>query len=402
MRNIILTIAIVLSQMLVIAQCPQGDIIFSSQADIDNFAIIYPNCTEFEGSITFTGSAIMNLYGLGALTSIGGNLNFLYTVALPSPIGLQNLTSVGGSLMLIENYTLNSLVGLNGLSSIGGDLIISQNNLQTSLNGLNSLASIGNSLYIDSSPGLTNIAGLQSLNSIGNDAEIVYCPALTSLSGLENLASVGGYFYIEYNDILTSLDGLESLSSVGGDLSIRSNSALSSVSALSGLTSIDGNLNIRSNYDLTSLLGLNNIDAGSINDLMLYSNTSLGTCEVWSICNYLGNPNGEVLISNNATGCNSQQEIEDACEIVSVNELPSISNLTIYPNPSSSSLTIELPGTQFPNTHMSISNTSGKQLLTQELTDSKTEIDISRFPTGVYIVQLQSGTEVVTRKLVVN
>jgi hypothetical protein len=402
MKNFILTIAIVLGQLLVIAQCPQGDIIFSSQADIDNFPINYPNCTEFEGSITFTGSAIINLYGLGALASIGGDLNFLYTVALSSPIGLQNLTSVGGALMIVENYTFNNLFGLNNLSSIGGDLIISQNNLQTSLNGLNNLASIGNSLYIDSSPSLTNIAGLQSLNSIGNAAEIVNCPALTSITGLENLASVGGYLSIEYNDLLTSLDGFEALTSIGEKLSIQNNNVLTSISGLESLTSIGGELSVRSNYALTSLTGLDNIDAASIGDLKIYSNTSLNTCEVWSVCNYLGSPNGTILINNNATGCNNQQEVEDACDIVSVNEISPNNKLTIYPNPTSSSLTIEISNIPYQNAYLGISNTNGQQLITQELTASKIEIDISHLPKGIYIVRFQSGKEIITQKLVVN
>jgi len=34
------------------AQCPSGDITLISQEDIDEFATMYPNCTEVVGNLT--------------------------------------------------------------------------------------------------------------------------------------------------------------------------------------------------------------------------------------------------------------------------------------------------------------------------------------------------------------
>jgi len=64
---------------------------------------------------------------------------------------------------------------------------------------------------------------------------------------------------------------------------------------------------------LTSLSGLENISPNTITDLSIYDNTSLSECAVKSICKYLDNPNGTVLIYNNGSGCNNQTEVIQAC-----------------------------------------------------------------------------------------
>jgi len=401
MKNLIITLAIILSQAIAFAQCPPGSLlIFSSQGQIDDFAISYPNCTEFDGGITITGTGIMNLHGLGNLTHIGGDLNFLYTGALSNLMGLEDLTSVGGSLMINENYGLTSLLGLNSLSSIGGDLIVYNHISLNSLNGLPNLATVGGMLIITHNSKLSTINGLNNLISVGNAFEIADNPLLTSISGIENLASVGGEFWIQSNDILNNLDGLDGLTSVGGELSIISNYALTNVMALEALSSIGGELIIQSNFALTSLTGLDNIDASTINNLKINSNTSLGTCEVLSICEYLGSPNGTILISNNATGCSNQQEVEDACEWVSISEPTIQQELIIYPNPASSSLTIELPFMPSHNTYMSISNTSGQKVITLQIAESNITVDISHLPMGIYFVKVWDNDRMMVEKVI--
>lgn len=403
MKNLAFGFLFTFSQLFTFAQCPPGDLlIFSSQAEIDDFGVQYPNCTDFNGDIVITGTNIVNLYGLNGLNSIGGDLSFLYNAALSNLTGMEGLTTIGGSLILIENYILTSMSGLNNLASVEGDVVIQQNNVLISMNGLNSLASVGDALAIGLNPKMTSLSGLDNLNSIESFLGIIDNPILSSITGLENLTSIGGDLSIEDCDSLSVLSGLASLNSVGGEFFIKGNPELASFTDLGALTSIGGKMTIQSNYSLTSLSGLDNIDAASIVNLKIYSNTSLNSCEVLSVCEYLANPGGTILISNNAVGCTTTQQVEDACEWVSVDEYPVLSNFNIYPNPASSFISVETLKTPSQNTFLTISNTSGQQLITQELRDSKTEIDIRQFPAGIFIIRLQSGKEVITQKLVVN
>ena len=143
-------------------------------------------------------------------------------------------------------------------------------------------------------------------------------------------------------------------------------------------------LSIYSNTVLTSLTGLDSIAAGSITDLSISDNSTLSTCEVESICNYLSSPSGTVLISGNAGGCNSTSEVEDACSAIGVKVLNPMSSFATYPTPALTKLIIESPATG----SLFLSNLSGKRLLQQEITQPITTIDVSMLSSGFYFVRL--------------
>src|SRR5690606_2426626 len=83
-------------------QCPSGNIGFYSQAEIDAFAINYPNCTEISGDLDINNSNITNLNGLSNLTSVGGSL-YINSTNLTNLDGLSNLTSIEGDLAISYN-----------------------------------------------------------------------------------------------------------------------------------------------------------------------------------------------------------------------------------------------------------------------------------------------------------
>ena len=72
---------------------PEG-IMFTTQAQIDNFQTNYPDCSVIEGWVTIfdghSGDNITNLTGLNVLTSIGGDF------IIEANDSLNNLTGLGG------------------------------------------------------------------------------------------------------------------------------------------------------------------------------------------------------------------------------------------------------------------------------------------------------------------
>jgi hypothetical protein len=221
---------------------------------------------------------------------------------------------------------------------------------------------------------------------------------ITNLNGLSVLTSIGGGLAIEGNPALTSLTGLNNLTSIGGLLEFWDNPALTSLTELSNLTSIDGELVIIENDALTSLTGLDNIDTGSIGDLEIYFNYMLSTCEVQSICDYLASPNAAIFIEDNAEDCNSREEVEAACGVF-IEDLHLSSVFSIYPNPSSTQVTIEIKAIPT-QSHLSIVNLSGQQLLKQEITEPTTTIDVYTLPSGVYMVKVVGEKGVQVEKFV--
>ena len=326
---------------------PEG-IIFTTQVQIDDFQINHPNCTIIEGDVEIIGDDITNLNGLNVLTAIEGGLKIGENDSLTSLTGLDNITSVGGTLRIFMNPALTSLSGLDNVSSIGGNLRIT-----------------------------------------GNDT-------LGSLTALNNLTSVGENLRIYMNAVLTSLSGLDNVTSVGDNLRITNNDALTSLTALNNLTSIGGELGVGDNDALTSLAGLDSIDAGSITELSIYNNISLSTCEVQSVCNYLASPQGAIDIHDNATGCNSKEEVVAVC----TEGVPEISNseFTIYPNPAKKEIFL-LSKNGAIIKEVNIYNQTGQKVFHEN--QIANAIDVSMLPQGMYIIELVSDQWKVRRKLII-
>jgi len=148
------------------------------------------------------------------------------------------------------------------------------------------------------------------------------------------------------------------------------------------------------------LTGLDNLSANSITDLDINNNSSLSTCEVQSICEYLVSHSGTVEIHDNATGCNDQQEVEAACGITSVEEVHLSDKVLIYPNPSSTQITIELPNIPQKNAVLTIYSISSQQLITRHITEQRTIVDVSSLPTGFYFANVADDKTVMVSKLV--
>lgn len=340
--------------------CLPDGFIFTTQSQIDSFQIIYPNCHEIEGDIHIFGTDIVNLNGLINVTEFYGNVSIEYT-SLPDLSGLDSVISIGGNLKIGDwyfgNYDLTSLEGLNNLSYIAGELTIARNTELINLIGLDNLDSVGGNLNI----------GYWDWDCVGN-------PSLLSLAGLENLISIGG------------------------TLGIRRNKQLISFTGLLNLVSVHGSLDIYDNDNLNSLTGLDNIDANLLNSLFIEYNNSLSTCEILSICNYLENNRRLIYIHDNSSGCNSPEEVENACLIISISEVNIGSKFFIYPNPAKNKLFISSSIIDL-IMEINIYNQHGKKVFHEiGIPDI---IDVSILEQGIYIIEIITGNLRIREKLII-
>jgi acyl-[acyl carrier protein]--UDP-N-acetylglucosamine O-acyltransferase len=421
------------------------------------------NVSSVGFNLTINGNdALTSLTGLPNVT-IMGNLLIEFNSNLTSLSGLDNITSVGGNLKINNNDALTSLTGFNNFTSISGDLIITGNpqlcncsvdalctylsnpngGIYFSNNGVGCSSMIevaiacGTALPclevgwysmfsqfdVDHFPAvfpgcnnlncnvridgndITNLDSLANVTSIEGDLVIYTNYALTNLTGLDNLNSIGGYLTI-WGNTLTNLSGLGSVNSIGGSVEIKYNNDLTSLIGLYNLTSIGNDIVVWQNSSLTRLTGLDNIDAGSINDLDIRGNEQLSTCEVQSICNYLVSPNGNILIQNNAPGCNSQQEVAGACDsITSVNNEIKKPDLSILPNPVNNHAVISLNIHTKNSVEIYIYNTTGIciknwQYPNQQTGQKEYMLDLKDLQGGIYFCRVKVGSEMVTKKII--
>jgi len=381
---------------------PEG-ITFTTQEQIDSFQVNYPGCTEIEGDVTISGSNIYNLNGLLVLTSIGGNLSVHDNPQLTILEGLNNITYIGGSLTIESNDNLATLSGLENLVYIGGDLMMGHWLI---------IYSWGN--YINGNEKLTSLSALSNIDTIFGNVSIGDNEMLVSLAGL-NLSYIQGSLDIGRNDALANLNGLQNLSSIGGDLIIgragrnygAGNSNLQNISGLDGLTAIDGILVVSGNDFLTSLAGLDNIEANSIQELDISRNDTLSICAVQSVCDYLGAPGANIAIDNNAPGCNSPEEVVSACMYVPVQEMKLKENkLSISPNPCCGKTRLKYEILDIRYLILDIYSIDGvlKKRLFSEIKMPGTyekEVDLRDIPAGVYLIRINAGDEIETKKLVI-
>jgi len=151
---------------------------------------------------------------------------------------------------------------------------------------------------------------------------------------------------------------------------------------------------------LTSLTGLDNINAGAISNLYIGNNYYLTSCDVKSICDYLVSPSGTVVIEYNATGCNSQQEVKNACTFGLAEKNIVENTFTLYPNPLSTTITISTPTTPEKNTFLTIYNLNGQQLIQRQITEQQTVLNVSELNQGIYFVRVADDNCVMVGKFV--
>ncbi len=134
-----LIIILWLPGILISQSCLPDGIEITSQAQIDSFAINYPNCTEIEGYVIISGDDITSLNGLTVIESAHESFAVWGCNSLLDLTGLENLSYIGGWLQIIHNDSLTSLTKLSGVTTIGGTIQIIGNDAITNLDGLENI-----------------------------------------------------------------------------------------------------------------------------------------------------------------------------------------------------------------------------------------------------------------------
>lgn len=320
--------------------CPPGDVIFTNQAQVDAFLFQYPDCTEINGNVIVNGedSSITSLEGLVNLETITGNLSILST-NVQNLDDLANLTGTLNGIGIANNSQLNDISGLGGITQVNREFIVTNNETLEDLEGLN----------------LTNIGSGVS------DAELESQLVLN----------------ISANANMTSLNGLESLVSLNNRMLIIANNA-----------------------QLTDIAAIENIDPATVGGIYILGNESLSMCNIDLLCNFGSLDEGnQVFIENNDDGCNTGAEVEDACQNMS-NELFLASDVSIYPNPFTNQLSIQLPS-NMGKVKVSIVNVSGRVLMQKEVSTFGQFTNLDQLAKGLYFIQIRSENgQTLTQKLI--
>jgi hypothetical protein len=237
-----------------VAQCPVGEVILSSQTDVNAFVAEYSECTEIDGALTIEildgDDTVEDLSGLNNLTTINGSLSIYGMNDAGNPVslqGMENITSttalsVGGSSGPFSEKL--HLVSLSPLENIQGQLFVlrfSQLSVQEEFPDFTGLTSateihiefVEGALQTPQFPNLnecalfsvlditSNLDGIESIYIPDNLPEIAFLengpvPQLT-IAGCMNLSEIIGGSSLTYaesinisnNPVLNNLSGLD-------------------------------------------------------------------------------------------------------------------------------------------------------------------------------------------------
>ena len=298
--------------------CIVGNIIFRTQADVDSFP---SSITQLRGGIVIgpdtDADPITNLNALSKLTEIG-HLTVKKTASLNE--------------FVTFNSTTTTKTGLGALQTIRGNLIIgSQNRGNTGLDSLgyfDELTSIGGDINIGYNTSLSRIGTFSALDSIGGFVNIRDNAALQTLGDFSALDSIESILSVYNNFALNALGDFSTLKKIGGSFSIGKSPALLSLGNFPALTQIGGFLSVNNNENLISLGKfplLESIGKGSVFvpsessivknvAIVVEENPSLSSCCAVDIfveegANAIMSENALLFFNNNASGCNTQAEI---------------------------------------------------------------------------------------------
>jgi hypothetical protein len=328
--------------------CPFGTITLLTQAEVDAFAITYPNCTQFTGTLKIgNGLATTDISDLG---------------------GLSNLQTISGNLILFYNDNLSSLEGLDALTKVGGNLYIYRNNALSDLTGLNALTNVGGTFSIFRNDGLMNTTGLNSLSQVGNNLIIRANAALINLDGMESLNEINGFLAVRYNTSLIDIQGLENINpnSIEGvyitNNPLLSNCAIENICVY--LAESENIVQIAHNADMCNTV-----------------------VQVENACDAPFNfaaTNREVVVSNHTAFAPSASEHNKV----------TTAQIKLYPNPTNGQLYLRNVEAQ----RVVIFSSQGQHVAQYEKPGS--ELDLSALPPGVYYVNILSELESYTARVV--
>lgn len=283
-------------------QCPETNPTFSTQNQIDQFIIDFPNCDNLN-ILIIEGADVQNLLGLNNLVTINGGLRISNT-SLVDLSGLENITFIGSGdyqdvFTIQNNANLTSISALvNAESSIGLDILISNNPSLLSLQGLNTINNEVQGLNIRNNKLLESLFGLENINRT-EDFIIESNENLKSLNGLQNLELVGGGFYFENNGLVEDFFPINSVE-LSCQISILNNAILDNIEGF--------------------ILG--SLDCG--NGVSIRNNPMLSNCALSYVCEFLMEAAldslSSVEISGNGADCSNLNDVLANCETAPTND----------------------------------------------------------------------------------
>ncbi len=435
---------------LVSAQCPDNTLIqFSSQIQIDQFGIDYPNCDSLI-SIEILNN-ISNLDPLKGVKNLGTliirdnpNLDILWSVNIANSLvltGNGTLSSIDSlnlnremvSIILRSNPTLSGLEPLTNVENVGHLIILNENPNINYLDKFDSLTVtqiqlLGefefdnfNKLFVLSSCDFWGIPSLNSFSQILNTFSFdVELDRLSFINSNLNSIDGSGTFYFDSADSLKyirnvifeypilDLGGFKD-SDVNVDIFQIHSSDITNLDDLNTLNpevlELDDNDQLQSLEGMVNLSNLKSFtftDNDILEDISLLStvdilepgfypvhiegNPLLRDCDVESICEMLMTDYNPVTVIINNNDTDCNSIEEVEDDCLSDLSENLFFAVDVFPNPTTNDLNILNPDLK--KLDLRVYDLLGKEVLYENTSDQRTQINLVGLPKQTYILKI--------------
>lgn len=137
---------------------------------------------------------------------------------------------------------------------------------------------------------------------------------------------------------------------------------------------------------VSNITGVTAIAAGASQSLFLKGDGTVWACG--------SNSDGQ-LGDGGVTFGNSLVPIEtiEMCNVTALNETEM--EVSIYPNPSNGNFTVNVSGNDAANSQITIYNSIGQIVYSEQINSAKTQIDLSNQTSGIYFCRVESKTKTI-------
>jgi hypothetical protein len=265
------------------AQTFVGNILLSTQADVDSFPLKYPNIKYITGMLRIGITDTLNSSNIKNLTPIAQQgVNRVENLVIALNDSLLNLTGLGNidttvSIIIWRNGGIKNLIGLNSLRRVTLSFKIQENNHMENLVGLGSEINDMEVFSLVRNPSLKSLEGGGAIKVSDSYLYITDNDSLITLSGLTGLRDCL-FFTVNSNDALThfgAFPGFSNLPNAKIGFRIYDNKSLVDFSEMENQVPNVVDLEIYNNDKLQSLKGLNGIK--QCEGIYIHSNPQLKT-----------------------------------------------------------------------------------------------------------------------------
>ena len=404
-------------------------------------------------NLSSSGSSIdiQNNQNLISINGFNSNQNIndikiINNASLDSVAGFNGLRNVLFDIRFNLNHKLHVINGFNSLDSCRTLFLQNNNGLEKilgfeSIRIIESQLSIGSNERLNEVPSFDNLKetksiqltdfntkhfdGFNALKIVQDELQLSQSDSIVTFNCCNNLDFVKRAVF-QANRSLESVEAFNNLSSTQEIYfssnpkmhdfnSFNSLETIDSIIILGGLANLDNLNNLKKLREVkrlylrsattditpngyTDISGLKNIDPDFLDDLIISHCPNISVCEYRPICDYLEQPDAKYSISNNAEGCNSREEILEACMMVSTQDESFENHLSIYPNPSTGFIyfgTVE----DLRVVKYEIFDISGKIVKVGLLANN--QIDLTNLENGMYIVTFKTKSRTYNKKVTI-